>query len=184
MNIFNRIIIILLTLTAMTLSLLLLAEVFNLASLENFGLPFLLTEQIRSVIEDDWQMRLISGGIFFGVFVLGAVLLYVELRYFFLGGPRILISKDAFGKVEIAENCISKLIDYEARRLDKKSTTSTKITKNGTGLQLKSRITIENQGDIAEFSKQLKINVLNGLAGNLGILTDNLSLEIRVNNSR
>ncbi len=181
MKIFNRMLIVILTLAVMAVSLLLLLlQVFDLNAPENVGLPLWLTEKIFPSIESDWQTRLTFTGICAGAFVLGAVFLYIELRQFFFNEPRFLILQDDLGKVEITESCIGKFINQQARLFSDISDVNSQIINKKDGLQIKSRIIVKPGTKISELGRNLQNHLKTKLESNLGLLISDVIITAEV----
>lgn len=180
MNLFGRFILIFFTLLAMAISLMLLTQLFYLVSPQQIGLPTWLTEQILALVNSNRKTRLISAGISFGVFLTGTVLLFIELRPFFLGEPRVLVFKDDLGKVEIAESCIGKFINYEARTFAEISAAKSKILIKKNELYIKSRITINPETKTAELEQKLQKSLEEKLKNDLGLVASGINIIAEV----
>lgn len=178
MNTFNRIFVSLTALLLLLFALIWMLLIFGVILPDDLNLPISLSENIRQFYEEDWQNRFFATSVAFGAMLISGVLFYFELREFFRREKRILISSDDLGKVEITESCIQKLVEYEAKLLDKSSTSITQILQKRDGLSLKSKIVTQDKTKISELGKQLRQNIQKKLEKNLGITTDTFNIII------
>lgn len=181
MNLFNRLLIIILTLLIMAGSVLLLAQTILGFSI---GLPIWLTEQYGLFIGNDFATRLIMVGVFLVSILLGAVLLYIELLPIISPEPRFLITKDELGKVEVTRNCIGKFVNHSATLCGGVSAATSQIVKKNDGLHIKSSITINSEAELFEIGQTLQNQIKDGLEKKFGLTVSEVIIEATINPSR
>lgn len=181
MNLFNRLIIILSALALMTISLLLLSQVLNIATPNFAGSPLWLTEQIVSLSDSELHTRLAYGGICLIVLLTGAVLVYLELRPLFLNEKKLLVLRDELGKVELSKTCVQKYIDLEARLFSEISKTSSRVVEKKDGLHIVSSIVVKPESKIGELGLIFRNQIKRRLESNLGILISTIEVTVKFN---
>ena len=144
-------------------------------------MPSFLTEQILSLVESGRQTRLKYGAICSGVFLLGAVLLYIELHSLFSVNLRLLLIKDELGKVEITESCVGKFINYEARQFSEISDAKSQIINKKDGLRIKSKIFVQPDTKISEIGQNLQNRLKYKLESKIGLIISNITITAKFN---
>lgn len=142
--------------------------------MEQAALPVWLSELFYSLANSEMHTRLVYGGICLAVLLTGAALFYIELRPLFLSEKRFLISRDDFGKVEIAQSCLGKLANYEASKFGEVSNSASEILDKKGLIFIKSNITVKPDTKLAELAAKLQNNVKNQVEKNLGLTVSSM----------
>lgn len=173
MNLFNRGLIIFVTLAIMAILILLFLQTIQIISVEQTGISL---SWMGLSDESNLRTRLTIGSICLGVFFAGAVLLYVELSPFFSAEPQYLVLKDDLGKVEISRSCVGKYIDYEARHFEGVLEANSKIINKKDGLYIRSDITVKPELKITEIGPDLQNHIKSEIQGKLGLYVSEIAI--------
>lgn len=180
MSIIIRILFVLLAILLMAISVLFSGLVLHLISPEQIGLPLWLIQQISPILESDLQTRLIAGGISAVVFILGAVLIYFSLRRVFQGEPYLLVKQDELGKIEIAESCVSRLVDYETQLLGGVIEATTHIKDKRSGIQINSNVIVASQTKIDELGQNIQNRIKTEMRDKLGLSVSKIAVKTKI----
>lgn len=179
MSIIIRILIVLLAILLMAISVLFTGLVLHLISPEQMRLPLWLIEQISPTLESDLQTRLIASGISAVVFILGAILIYYSLRRVFQGESYLLVKQDKLGKIEIAESCVGRLIDYETGLFDGVIESQSNIKNKKDGVRVKNNVIVSPQTKTHELEQNMQDRIKDEMQENLGLDVSKIAVKIK-----
>lgn len=183
MNFLNRILIVFVTLAIMTISLLLFLQALQISATEIIGISLSQIVWLLSISESDFRTRLAFGSICLSVFIVGAVLIYIELHPLLSKEPSFLVFKDEIGKVEISESSVNKFINYEARHFEGVLSANSHIKEQKEGLYIKTEITVGPETKVFEVAKDMQNALKSRMQEKLGLHVSEIAIKTKVQES-
>lgn len=167
MNIFNRLLIIVLDAIMLIAIVLILLVTFGVARpgqlLPSLGLtPFLTPFVGLTGSNFTWTV-----GISLGLFILGLILLSLEIRVPPAPSP-VLLKKDALGRLTVSRDAASQLIDRAASQVDGVMGVKSRVEETAKGFRIHTRISVNPTANVAQVTEDAREAIKTAVEQQLG----------------
>lgn len=180
MNVFNRLLIILLDLLLLIALGAVLLVVLGLIRPEQIAPTPWFVDRLVPFTQLDPTSRSWAVGVSIVVFLVGLLLLFVELR----PGPRevarITLKQDGLGRVTVARAGVRDLVDREAGRVAGVMEVRSRVEEDPAGLRILCRISVDPTGSVPEMSQELQERLKAVVEHHLGRLVADVSVDAQV----
>jgi hypothetical protein len=179
-NVFNRLLIILLALLLLIAVGAVLLVVLGLIRPEQIAPTPWFADRLVPFTQLDPTSRNWAVGISIVVFLVGLLLLFLELRPGPREEPRITLKQDGLGRVTVARAGVRELVDREAGRVAGVMEVRSRVEEDPAGLRILCRISVDPTGSVPEMTQELQERLKAVVEHHLGRPVADVSVDAQV----
>jgi hypothetical protein len=179
-NVFNRLLIILLALLLLIAVGAVLLVVLGLIRPEQIAPTPWFADRLVPFTQLDPTSRNWAVGISIVVFLVGLLLLFLELRPGPREEPRITLKQDGLGRVTVARAGVRDLVDREAGRVAGVMEVRSRVEEDPAGLRILCRISVDPTGSVPEMTQELQERLKAVVEHHLGRPVADVSVDAQV----
>ncbi len=174
MNIFNRLLVIVITLAVLGAATLLILLTANLVMPEQLTTWSWLLARIQAIDAFAARHQVTTILVSLTVLLLGMTLLYYELRL--ASRPQLVLRQDDLGRMTVSLAGVGELANHAAKQVTGVLEASTRVKAKAKGLRILSRVSVDRSARLADISKQLQERIRTTLEEHLGYPVTNVSV--------
>ena len=156
MNVFNRLLIILLDLLLLVAAGAVLLTALGLTRPEQLALPPWFVDRLVPFTQLDPTSWSWAVGISVVLLLVGLLLLFLELRPGPRAAPRITLKQDGLGRVTVARDGVRDLVDREAGRVAGVMEVRSHVEEDRAGLRILCRLSVDPTRSVPEMTQELQ----------------------------
>jgi hypothetical protein len=179
-NVFNRLLIILLALLLLIAAGAVLMVVLGLIRPEQIAPTPWFADRLVPFTQLDPTSRSWAVGIGILVFLVGLLLLFLELRPGPREAPGITLKQDGLGRVTVARAGVRELVDREAGRVAGVMEVRSRVEEDPAGLRILCRISVDPTGSVPEMTQELQERLKAAVEHHLGRHVADVSVDAQV----
>lgn len=165
MNIFNRILAVLVGLLLSIGAVVALLAALGIPEVQAFGTPWI-QDGLRRLAQPD--VRALSIALSLLALLVGLLLLVLELRLPQREPAAMALKQDELGRVTVTKKGVRELVDREAGRIEGVSRVHSQVTQDRNGLRILCRLSVEPTANVPALAEQVRQRIKASVEHHLG----------------
>ena len=180
MNVFNRVLIILLALVLLVAASAALVTALHVTQPAQVAPSPWFADRLGPFTQLDPMTQGWAVGVCLGLIVVALVLLFFELRPEPRAAPRITLKEDGNGRVTVPLDSVRALADWEAGHVAGVTRARSQVTEDANGLQILCRISVDPSNSVPELTQELQERVKAAIQHDVGLAVAQVSVDAQV----
>lgn len=180
MNLFNRLLVILLALALLLGAGGVLLTTLRVAQPAQLAPGAWFTDRLLPFTQLDPTVWAWTVGVSLGLVALALILLYVELRPEPRPAPRIVLKQDDLGRVTVSLESVRALVDREAGRVEGVRSARSQVDQESDGLRVLSHIAVDPASSVPDMTQELQLRLKGVVQHYVGLAVTGVSIDAQV----
>ena len=180
MNVFNRLLIILLALVLLVAAGAVLLTTLRVTQPEQLSPTAWFVDRLVPFTQLDPTLWSWTVGASIVLLLVGLLLLFLELRPGPRAAPQITLKEDGLGRVTVTRDGVRELADREAGRVAGVMTVRSQVDEDPTGLRILCRISVDPASSVPEMTHELQQRLKAAVEHHLGLPVAQVSVDAQV----